>query len=103
MYSSLNVACGLLARSLAAYTGANLGYSAAQLVDVAGPPINAGLYPSLGAQQQYVQHLYRNIASIPGVRGVAFGSAVPFMGAHGEEHIALTCRLLPGAIVHTMR
>lgn len=81
---ALVAGCGLLVRSLAAYTSANLGYPTSGLIDVYGPPINAGLYPSRGAQLQYIHRLDAKLAAVPGVRGVAFGTAVPLMGGGSD-------------------
>ncbi len=84
---ALVVGCGLLMHTLVAYADTDFGYPTSNLVDVYGAPIPAGLYPTLGDQKQYIQRLYRNFSAIPGVRGVAFGSAVPLVGGGSDGGI----------------
>jgi predicted permease len=81
---ALVVACGLLVRSLQAYASADLGYRTASLLTVSGPPLTAGFYPDLPVQRAYLRRLRDNLASIPGIDGVAYGTAVPLLGGGSD-------------------
>lgn len=81
---ALVVACGLLVRSLQAYSSANLGYRTQPLLAIAGPPLSAGFYPTLSSQEAYLHRLHDNLASIPGIDGITYGTAVPLTGGGSD-------------------
>jgi predicted permease len=87
---ALVAACGLLLRSLQAYSGANLGYRTSSLLTIGGPPIAIGFYPSLGAQEAYLHRVRDGLAAVPGVDGVAYGTAVPLLGGGSDGEFSMT-------------
>jgi predicted permease len=81
---ALVVGCGLLVRSFLAYSNSTLGYSDTALVDVSGAPLNAGLFPTRAAQMAYIERIRRNVAAVPGVTAVGYGTAVPLVGGGSD-------------------
>jgi putative ABC transport system permease protein len=71
------VACGLLVRSLQAYSNVPLGFNAVNLVAVKPAPISAVFLPDENLQAQYFTRLERNLAALPGVASVAYSTAAP--------------------------
>jgi hypothetical protein len=76
-----------MVRSFAAYASSNLGYTGDSLVDISGPPLNAGLYPTRESQFAYVERLRRNLSVVPGVAALGFGTAVPLEGGGSDGSI----------------
>jgi predicted permease len=81
---ALIVGCGLMVHSFTAYASSNLGYNEASLVDISGPPLNAGLYPTRESQFAYIERLRRNLSTVPGVGDLGFGTAVPLEGGGSD-------------------
>jgi putative ABC transport system permease protein len=78
---SLVVACGLLVRSLLAYSHVDLGFDADKLVAIQPAPVSAAFLPNASAQAQYFERLRQKLAALPGVASVAYATAAPLSDA----------------------
>ena len=70
---------GLLLRSLSRMLSADLGFDSTNVI-TAGLPIVNEQYPDPQKLNQYLKSVVANIGAIPGVRDVAFTSALPLRG-----------------------
>jgi predicted permease len=81
--------CALMVRSFTAYASSTLGYDGSSLIDISGPPVNVGLYPTRESQFAYIERLRRNLSAVPGVAAVGFGTAVPLESGGSDGTFAI--------------
>jgi predicted permease len=75
----LLVAAGLMLRTLANLSGMERGFDANNLLTLEVPPLPKYADPTTGAQ--FYERIIAGVRALPGVRGVAFGSNLPFQSA----------------------
>jgi predicted permease len=87
---ALIAGCGLLLRSVIAYTTTDLGFRSERVVDVFGSPIDGTRYAKRDRQLAFLSRLEAGFRAVPGVDGAAFGTTVPLAGNGGDRVIHLS-------------
>ncbi len=85
----LLVGAGLLLRTLLAVQNVDRGYRADQILTMVVDPL-ASRYPTTESLQQFYDEVAREVAAVPGVRGVAWASTPPLGPSYaGQQAITI--------------
>ena len=85
----LLVGAGLLLRTLLAVQNVDRGYRADQILTMVVDPL-ASRYPTSESLQQFYDEVAREVAAVPGVRGVAWASTPPLGPSYaGQRAVAI--------------
>jgi len=85
----LLVGAGLLLRTLLAVQNVDRGYRADEILTMVVDPL-ASRYPTTESLQQFYDEVAREVAAVPGVRGVAWASTPPLGPSYaGQQAIAI--------------
>jgi predicted permease len=86
---ALIAGCGLLLRSVLAYSATDLGYRATQIIDVMGSPIDSVRYPTHERQVAFLAAAANGLANVPGVSAVAYGTTIPLVSNGGDRVVRI--------------